>query len=113
MEYAQIQAFFFVLLTICGGVITIAGVVAVLVKFWKWAHKDTEKNSEDITEFKAWLASDKRRIEELESRQEESEKMNKLQLKALFTLLGHEIDGNHTTQLAAVRDEINTYLIEK
>ena len=39
--------------------------------------------------------------------------MNRLQLKALFSLLGHEIDGNHTSQLADIRNEINNYLIEK
>lgn len=113
MEYNALQTFITVLLAICGGVVGIAGAVAVVVKFWKWAHKDTERNSEEITEFKRWLASDKHRIEDLEEKQEEMDKMNKLQLKALFTLLGHEIDGNHTKQLAEVRDEINTYLIEK
>ena len=113
MEYNALQTFITVLLAICGGVVGIAGAVAVVVKFWKWAHKDTDRNTEDITEFKRWLASDKHRIEDLEEKQEEMDKMNKLQLKALFTLLGHEIDGNHTKQLAEVRDEINTYLIEK
>lgn len=113
MEYTALQTFITVLLAICGGVVGIAGAVAVVVKFWKWAHKDTERNSEEITEFKRWLASDKHRIEDLEEKQDEMDRMNKLQLKALFTLLGHEIDGNHTKQLAEVRDEINTYLIEK
>ena len=41
------------------------------------------------------------------------EKQQRLQLKALFTLLGHEVDGNHTTQLVEVRDEINEYLLNK
>ena len=113
MEYTALQTFITVLLAICGGVVGIAGAVAVVVKFWKWAHKDTERNSEEITEFKRWLASDKHRIEDLEEKQDEMDRMNKLQLKALFTLLGHEIDGNHTKQLAEVRDEINVYLIEK
>lgn len=113
MEYSALQTFITVLLAICGGVVGMAGAVAVVVRFWKWAHKDTDKNTEDIGEFKRWLASDKHRIEDLEEKQEEMDKMNKLQLKALFTLLGHEIDGNHTSQLAEVRDEINTYLIEK
>lgn len=113
MAYADIQTFFAVLLAIAGSITVIGGVISLVVRFWKWAHKDTEHNTEEITEFKRWLASDKHRIEDLEEKQEEMDKMNKLQLKALFTLLGHEIDGNHTKQLAEVRDEINTYLIEK
>ena len=113
MEYEAIQAFFTVVLAVCGGIVCIAGACAAVVKFWRWAHKDTEKNTEDIDSFRSWLASDKRRIEEIEKRQDEAERMNKLQLKALFTLLGHEIDGNHTDQLQKVRGEINEYLIEK
>ena len=113
MEYSTLQAFMTVLLAICGGVVGIAGAVAVVVKFWKWAHRDTEQNTEDIGEFRAWLASDKRRIESLEARQAETEEMNRLQLEALFSLLGHEIDGNHTAQLEEVRADINKYLIKK
>lgn len=113
MEYTQIQAFFTVLLALAGGVTVIGGVVSLVTRFWKWAHRDTERNAEEIDEVHNWLASDKRRIESLERRQEETEKMNRMQLKALFTLLGHEIDGNHTKQLAEVRAEINRYLINK
>ncbi len=110
---AQLESFVAVLLGICALIASISGACAAVVKFWRYAHKDTEQNTQDINEVHAWLSSDKRRIESLEGRQEEAERINKLQLKALFTLLGHEIDGNHTNQLAAVRDEINNYLIEK
>lgn len=113
MEFAELQSFVIVLLGICAAIASVSGACAAVVKFWRYAHKDTEKNTEEIGEFKRWLASDKHRIEDLEEKQDEMDRMNKLQLKALFTLLGHEIDGNHTKQLAEVRDEINTYLIEK
>lgn len=102
-----------VLLGICGSIITISGMVAVIVKFWKWAHKQSDDNATTLNEVETYLASDKRRIESLEKRQNQTEEMNKLQLKALVTLLGHEIDGNHTSQLIEVRDEIQTYLISK
>ena len=113
MDFSQLQSFVAVLLGICAAIAAISGACAAVVKFWRYAHRDTDKNTEDISEFRAWFASDKRRIETLEKQQEEADRMNKLQLKALFTLLGHEIDGNHSEQLCAVRDEINTYLIEK
>ncbi len=113
MEYSALQTFMAVLLAICGGVVGIGGAIALLVRAWKWAHKDTDSNTDRLDEHDTYLASDKRRIENLEEKQDEMDRMNKLQLKALFTLLGHEIDGNHTKQLAEVRDEINTYLIEK
>ena len=113
MEYVQLQTFMTVLLGICALIVAISGACAVVVKFWRYAHKDTEENTRTIKEFNDWLSSDKRRIEALERKQEHTEEMNKLQLKALFTLLGHEIDGNHTEQLKEVRGEINVYLINK
>ncbi len=114
MEYSALQTFITVLLAICGGVVGIAGAVAVVVRFWKWAHKDTEKNTEEIGEFRAWFASDKRRIETLEKQQADADKQNRLMLKAMVSLLDHEIDGkNHIDKLAAARDAIDTYLIEE
>lgn len=112
MEFAQLESFIVVLIAICGFIISLSGACAVVVKFWRYAHKDSEKNSVDIDTFKQWFASDKRRIEDLEKRQDRTEEMNKLQLKALVTLLSHVIDGNHTQPLKDVRDEIHSFLIE-
>lgn len=113
MEFEQLQAFMFVLMSICGGIITIGGVVALIVKLYQWARRPTDENTAKVSEFETFLASDKRRIETMERRQDETDAQNRLQLKALVTLLGHEIDGNHTEQLKSVRDEIQDYLISK
>lgn len=110
MEFAQIQAFLFVLMSICGGVVAVAGASAVVVRIWKLVHKDTEKNTEDISEVMKFLASDKRRIEVLESDQDEMKAQNKMLLKGVYALMCHELDGNHTTQLTESRDEIFDYL---
>ena len=113
MDFTQIQTFMFVLMSICGGIVAIAAAVAVVVKFYKWARKGTDENTDKLDEHYKWLASDKRRIESLESKQDEAEAQNKLMLKALVTLMSHELDGNHTKQLGEVRDEIQNYLIAK
>ena len=124
MEYAQLQSFVFVLMSICGGVVSVAAAVAIVVKFWKWAHAGSDKNSEDIEalkgsyeeakqEYLTWFASDKRRIETLEKNQEDFKEQNKLMLRALNTLLMHEIDGNHLDSLKSMRDEIGDYLVNK
>lgn len=113
MEYSALQTFITVLLAICAGVVCIGGAAAAVVKFWKWAHKDTDSNTDRLDEHDNYLAADKRRIETLERNQDEAEKQNKLLLKAVVALMGHELDGNHTTQLEDVREEIQTYLIER
>ena len=113
MDFEQIQAFVFVLLSLCGGIAAIAGACAAIVKFWRYAHKDSDRNSEQLTEFETYLASDKRRIEHLEEQQTKAEEQNKLMLKAIVALMSHELDGNHTQQLIDTRDEIQEYLITK
>lgn len=109
----QIEGFIAVWMWICAFVASTAGLVAVVAKFWQWAHKTSDDNASKLEDVDTYLKSDKRRIEALEKSQEEMEKQQRLQLKALFTLLGHEVDGNHTAQLIEVRDEINEYLLNK
>lgn len=109
----QLETFVTVLLWLCGAVVAIAGAVTVVVKFWKWAHKKSDENAVTLVEIETYLASDKRRIEKLETNQDESDAQNKLILKAVVALMSHELDGNHTQQLGEVRDEIQDYLISK
>ena len=114
MEYEALQTAMTVMLAFCAGIVCLGGAVSAIVKAWKWAHKDTKQNTEDITEFKAWLASDKRRIETLEKQQADADRQNRLMLKAMVSLLDHEVDGqNHIDKLIAARDAIDTYLIEE
>ena len=112
-SFLQLENFVTVLLWLCGSVVAVAGAAAVIVKFWKWAHKTSDENAVTLNEIETYLASDKRRIEHLEKKQDTADEQNKLILKALVTLLGHEIDGNHTDQLRDVRDSIQNYLIER
>ncbi len=113
MDYSQLQDFFMVLMAIFGCIVAGGGAVAVVVKFWKWAHKTSDENAQSLGDMMRWLESDKRRIEALETNQEEADRQNKLLLKAVVSLMSHELDGNHTAQLASTRDEIQNYLIEK
>lgn len=113
MDFTQLQDFVIVLMAICALLAGISGACAAVVKFWRYAHKQSDENAAALKEIESYLANDKDRIEALEERQVESDAQAKLQLRALVTLLGHEIDGNHTKQLIEVRDEIQEYLIGK
>ena len=113
LAFEQLQTFVLVLLAICAFITAISLAVSAVVKYWKFAHQQSDENTAMLKDVETYLSSDKRRIEHLEENQETFREENKLMLKALFTLLSHEIDGNHTDQLMAVRDEINIYLIEK
>lgn len=113
MEFSDLQTAMMVVLSLCGMMIAIGGACAVWVKFWRFLHKQSDENKVTLDQVMTWLGSDKKRIEALEAQQDAMREMNRLQLRALVSLLGHEIDGNHISKLADVRDRINAYLIDK
>lgn len=134
MELSQLEAFVFVLMSICGGVVAIAAAIAVVVKFWKWAHKDTDKNTEDIEALKAkyesdinalkaeyeqaakeqlsWFASDKRRIESLEADFDEISDQNYLLMRADVAIMDHLLDGNNVEKMTLARNAVDEYLLK-
>lgn len=109
----DVAGFWTVFMGVCAGIVGVGGALSVLDRWRNRARKPLDDNTEKVREHDTFLASDKRRIEALEAKQEEVEKLNMMQLKALVTLIGHEVDGNHTKQLIAIQKEINDYLYEK
>ena len=112
-SFLQLESAWAVLMGACAAIVAIGGAVAVIVKLWQWQRRPSQTNRESLEAFEGYLASDKRRIERLESKADEAEEQNKLMLRALVNLLTHEIDGNHVEKLTEVRDEIQDYLIAK
>lgn len=113
ITFEHVQAFFFVVMGILTFIAAIAVVAGAIVRYWKFAHKQSDENAEDLKEVMTYLRNDKERIEKLEENQKVFKEENKLMLRALEKLLSHEVDGNHTDELVAMRDEILDYLIEK
>lgn len=110
----QLEAAWTAFMGICAAVIAVGGAAAVLVKLYQWQRKPSKDNADTLHEFETYLASDKRRIETLERQQLEASHQNKMMLRALMSLLDHEIDGkNHTAMLRESRDEIHGYLYDK
>lgn len=112
-SYEQLEAFGFVWMQICAVATVTGGVVALIAKIYRWLRKPAEDNAVSINKLVDSIAVDKRRIEVLEKRADAQEEESKLVLKALMQLMSHEIDGNHTAQLAAARDDIQRFLIER
>lgn len=112
-SFVQLETAWAVFMGACAAIVAIGAAVTVIVKLYQWLRKPSSDNAQELDDFRMYLASDKRRIETLENQQREADRQNKLMLRGLVTLLGHEIDGNHTDQLIHVRDEIQDYLIER
>ena len=113
VTFEHIQSFFFVLFGLFSFIAAIALVASAVARYWKFAHKQSDENAEDLKEVMTYLRNDKERIEKLEENQMVFKKENNLMLRALEKMLSHEVDGNHTDELKEIRDEILRHLIEK
>ena len=120
-SFMQLEAAWMVFMGLCAAVIAVGGAAAVIAKLVQWMRKPSNDNAATLEDIMTYLASDKHRIEDLERsqdeikrQQEETKHQNKMMLRALESLLDHEIDGNnHTAKLMASKDEIHGYLYDK
>ena len=119
MEFEQIQAFFVVLLGGCALVAAISGACAAIVKFWRYAHKQSDENAEKLEDHEKRITTLESCCEEVHGKlqndwewQQAEVEVNRLVLKSLKSLLQHEIDGNDKAKLEAREQEIDKYLID-
>lgn len=118
MEYEQIQAFFVVLLGICALVAAISGACAAIVKFWRYAHKQSDENAEKLEDHEQRITTLEECCKEVHGKlendyqfQQAEIEMNRLVLKSLKTLIQHAVDGNDLGKLEQREQEIDEYLL--
>ena len=89
-------------LAFCGGVAVIAGAVKII---WS-TFSPLRELKKRLDEHNAILEKHNNRLKSIDDGQ-------KMQCHALMCIMQHMIDGNDINNLKKVRNEINTYLINK
>jgi hypothetical protein len=103
IEFSDLQTTVMVVLALCGGVSLVGGALKLVAEFTK-PNRDLKAR---VNEHDKLLANDDARLKRLEE-------ASRIELRALMTLIGHELDpSNHTSQLRASEQEINDWLISK
>lgn len=97
------------ILVICGGISTIGGAAAVIVKVFKPIFSHSKRLEEverhDKTDLLRFSDIDKKfHLQELESQ---------AVIKALYAIMEHEISGNSIEKLKTAKSELVKYIIEK
>ena len=113
-----------VILSICGGIVTIAAAISVALKIiahfrrpnlkqdeeieklWKEVEKMKEENSTMNEKFLSFFDSDKKRLDAIEDG-------NRVTQHALLALLSHGLDGNDTDSLKKAKKDMEEYLIAR
>ena len=119
MGYEQLQAFFIVLLALCALIAAVSGACAAIVKFWRYAHKQSDENAEKLANHEKRITTLEECCTEVRGKlesdwkwQQDATDMNRLVLKSLKSLLQHEIDGNDKAKLEEREQEIDKYLLD-
>lgn len=100
--FEDFQSFVTVLVAISAILATVWGGVNVI----KEAMKPLRVLDERVDDVEEKLDRDNRRIQDLEE-------SNRLVLKAIDNLIGHELSGTHQEELRKVQAEIHQYLINR
>jgi hypothetical protein len=101
IEYGDLQTTVTVILALCGAVSLVGGAFKLVAEFTK-PNRDLKSR---VNKHDEMLARDDARLKKLEE-------ASRIELRALMTLIGHELDpSNHTKELRASEKEINDWLI--
>ena len=113
-----------VILSICGGIVTISAAVSIGFKIRDHFKKPNIEQNEEIAklkkrqeqleaemrttkaEFKQFFKNDKNRLDAIEEG-------NRYMQRAMLALLSNTLDGNHKAQVEKARDDLHDYLIER
>lgn len=118
MEYEQLQAFFVVLLAMCALIAAVSGACAAIVKFWRYAHKQSDENASKIADHEQRITRLEGCCDEVRGKlqsdwefQQDEIEMNRLMLRSIKHLIQHSVDGNDTKKLEMMEQEIDDYLL--
>lgn len=118
MEYEQLQAFFIVLLGMCALIAAVSGACAAIVKFWRYAHKQSDENASKIADHEQRITRLEGCCDEVRGKlqldwefQQDEIEMNRLMLRSIKHLIQHSVDGNDTKKLEMMEQEIDDYLL--
>ena len=97
----------------CAGIITLGGAGAIIVGLYKWAKKPDDNRDDRLKKHDELLDSDNQRLKALEAWRAEKNNSERLIMKALYAMMQHSIDGNHTQKIKDSMDELEEYLFKK
>lgn len=97
----------------CAGIITIGGAGTIIVGLYRYARKPNDSQNARLDKHDQLLDNDNQRLKALEAWRAEKNDSERLIMKALYAMMQHSIDGNHTQKIKDSMDELEEYLFKK
>lgn len=98
---------------IFSGIVLLGSAGGVVVTLYRYARKPNDSQNARLDKHDQLLDNDNQRLKALEAWRAEKNDSERLIMKALYAMMQHSIDGNHTQKIKDSMDELEEYLFKK
>lgn len=98
---------------IAAGIVLLGSAGGVVVTLYRYARKPNDSQNARLDKHDQLLDNDNQRLKALEAWRAEKTDGEKVIMRALYALLQHSIDGNHTEKLEKSMTELEGYIFNK
>lgn len=98
---------------IFSGIVLFGSAGGVVVTLYRYARKPNDNQNARLDKHDQLLDNDNQRLKALEAWRAEKNDSERLIMKALYAMMQHSIDGNHTQKIKDSMDELEEYLFKK
>ena len=98
---------------IAAGIVLLGSAGGVVVALYRYARKPNDNQNARLDKHDQLLDNDNQRLKALEAWRAEKNDSERLIMKALYAMMQHSIDGNHTQKIKDSMDELEEYLFKK
>lgn len=95
------------------GIVLLGSAGGVVVTLYRYARKPNDNQNARLDKHDQLLDNDNQRLKALEAWRAEKNDSERLIMKALYAMMQHSIDGNHTQKIKDSMDELEEYLFKK
>ena len=107
------EALWEVIQVIAAGIITLGGAGGIVIGLYRWAKKPNDSQNARLDKHDELLDNDNRRLKSLEEWRAEKDDGDKIMLKAMYALMQHAVDGNHTKELEREAQNVKDYIFNR
>ena len=98
---------------IAAGIVLLGSAGGVVVTLYRYARKPNVSQNARLDKHDQLLDNDNQRLKALEAWRAEKNDSERLIMKALYAMMQHSIDGNHTQKIKDSMDELEEYLFKR
>ena len=98
---------------VAAGIVLLGSAGGVVVTLYRYARKPNDSQNARLDKHDQLLDNDNQRLKALEAWRAEKNDSERLIMKALYAIMQHSLDGNHTQKIKDSMDELEKFIFNK